>query len=196
MQNTQPVKADVFDVANYILEISQDDELEDGEYELISHMKLQKLVYFCQGYFLALSGRPLFNESIEAWPHGPVCPRLYQSLKRYGSSPITACIDPDKINLDEQEKSIIRMVYKAYGQYSSSRLRAMTHDDGPWNNTDSGAEIPLDAMLSYFDSLLEVKPSDIPPSTEEEKKELLHILEEAEANGEIDLSQFSVPMGK
>ena len=32
--------ADVFDVANYILEISRE-ESEDGEYELISHMKLQ-----------------------------------------------------------------------------------------------------------------------------------------------------------
>ena len=66
--------ADVIDVANYILEISRE-ESGDDEYELISHMKLQKLVYFCQGYSLALYGRPLFPEPIEAWTHGPVCPK-------------------------------------------------------------------------------------------------------------------------
>ena len=187
--------ADVFDVANYILEISRDDS-EDGEYELISHMKLQKLIYFCQGFFLALHSQPLFPETIEAWPHGPVCPKLYDTLKVYGSSPITTSIDPEKINLDGQEKSIIAMVYNAYGQYSASRLRRMTHENGPWKNTLSKTEIPQDVLGKYFESLIEVNPSDIPPSTNEEKKELLRILEQAEANGELDLSRYCVPMGK
>jgi uncharacterized phage-associated protein len=186
--------ADVFDVANYILEISRDDS-EDGEYELISHMKLQKLVYFCQGFFLALQSKSLFVEPIEAWPHGPVCPKLYNTLKIYGSSPITASIDPEKINLGDREKSIISMVYNAYGQYSASKLRKITHENGPWKNTLSKTEITQDIMLEYFESLIEVNPSDIPPSTDNEKKELLKILEKAEADGEIDLSRYCVPMG-
>jgi uncharacterized phage-associated protein len=187
--------ADVFDVANYILEISQSDS-DDEESIFISHMQLQKLVYFCQGYYLALEGSPLFNEVIEAWNHGPVCPKLYQSLKRYGSLPITASIDPEKIKLNEKEKSIISMVYGAYGQYSASRLRRITHEEGPWKTTALKAQIPEDAMVQYFESLIEVNPSEIPPSTNEEKRELLKILEQAEANGEIDLSRFCVSMGK
>ena len=41
---------------------------------------------------------------------------------------------------------------------------------------------------------VEVDPAKIPPSTTEEKKELFKILKEAEANGEIDLSEFCIPV--
>jgi len=184
----------VIDVANYVLEISRESS-DDGEYELISHMKLQKLVYFCQGFFLALYGKPLFPETIEAWTHGPVCPRLYHILKNYGSSPITPVIDTDRINLEEHEKHLIAMVYDTYGQYSAAYLRKLTHKEGPWNTIWEGTTIPQEAMLKYFNSLVEVNPSDIPPSVGNEKRELLEILKKAEANGEIDLSRFCVPMG-
>jgi len=187
--------ADVFDVANYILEISRE-EAEDGEYELISHMKLQKLVYFCQGFSLALFDRPLFPEPIEAWTHGPVCPKLYHVLKDYGSLPITSSIDPDKIMLDENEKLLVKMVYDVYGQYSAARLRKITHEKGPWKNSWPASPISHEYMANYFDSLIEVNPDAIPPSNDEEKMELIKRLEEAEADGEIDLSQFCVPMGK
>ena len=179
--------ADIFDVANYILKISREDP-EDDEYELISHMKLQKLIYFCQGYSLALYGKPLFPETIEAWRHGPVCPKLYHILKGYGSSPITATVDPDKIDLEEHEKRLIGMVYATYGQYSASKLRQITHKEGPWKGSWEGSEIPQEAMMEYFESLIEVNPREIPPTSDEEKRELLELLEEAEANGELRLS--------
>ena len=43
---------------------------------------------------------------------------------------------------------------------------------------------------------LEVDPAKIPPSTDEEKRELFKILKEAEANGEIVLSEFCVSVEK
>ena len=190
--------ADIFDVANYILKISRDntgDEDEEEDVDFISNMKLQKLVYFCQGFFLALCGKPLFPETIEAWKHGPVCPRLYQPLKIFGASPITASIDPEKISLTEQERSIINMVYSTYRQYSSSGLRKITHNDGPWKTTKIGTEISQKIMLQYFESLVEAPPKEIPLLSESEKYNLVKILEQAEANGEIDLSRFCVPMG-
>jgi len=181
--------ADVIDVANYILEISQEG-FSDGECELISNMKLQKLVYFCQGYFLALYGRQLFPDPIEAWEHGPVCPKLYRLFKPYGSSPLTTSIDPQRIRLEDYEKRLIDMVYGSYGQYSASKLRNITHEKGPWNATAQNAVISHEIMLEYFESLVETNPAEIPLSTEREKDELVKILERAEANGEIDLSRF------
>jgi uncharacterized phage-associated protein len=186
--------ADVFDVANYILEISRE-ESEDGEYELISHMKLQKLVYFCQGFSLALLEKPLFTEPIEAWEHGPVCTKLYHLLKGYGASPITSITDPEKIALDENEKLLVRMVYNTYGQYSAAKLRKITHEEGPWKETILSSPISQKAMTDYFDSLIDVNPNAALPLDDEEKEEMIRILEEAEANGEIDLSQFCVSMG-
>ena len=186
--------ADIIDVANYILEISRE-ESPDDDYDLITPMKLQKLVYFCQGYFLALNGTPLFSEPIEAWDHGPVCPTLYHLFKRYGSSPLVATIDPKRIMLSELEKHIIGMVYNSYKQYSPSGLRNITHREGPWSDTRKNTIIHPEAMLKYFESLIEVNPADIPLSTDDEKNELITILEKAETDGEINLSQFRIPVG-
>jgi len=186
--------ADVFDVANYILEISQEDA-DDGEFELISNMKLQKLIYFCQGFSLALFEKPLFSEPIEAWTHGPVCPKLYHILKKFGASPITSIIDPEKIKLDNNEKLLIRMVYDNYGQYSASRLRKITHESGPWIDTMPNSPISQEAMSKYFLSKVDVETADIPKSSDDEKKELLNILIQAEADGEFNMSQFCNPMG-
>ncbi|MCL2265992.1 MAG: DUF4065 domain-containing protein [Treponema sp.] len=185
---------DVLDVANYILEISRE-ESEDGEFELISHMKLQKLVYFTQGFSLALFNRPLFSEPIEAWKHGPVCPKLYHILKVYGAAPITAVFDPEKIALNNDEKLLIKMVYDNYGQYSASRLRKLTHDDGPWSTAMINTVITQEDMSNYFLSLVDVNPANMSESTDDEKKELLSILEQADADGELDMSQFCLPMG-
>jgi uncharacterized phage-associated protein len=186
--------ADVVDVANYILEISRE-ETEYGEFELISHMKLQKLVYFCQGFSLALSSKPLFEGEIEAWEHGPVSPKLYHLLKRYGALPITASIEPEKIILSENEKHLINMVYNAYGQYSASRLRKITHENGPWRNTMINSVISPEVMSNYFLSLIEVNSENMVESSSDEKSELLNILKQAEDDGEFKMSQFSIPMG-
>ena len=33
----------------------------------ITHLKLQKLVYYAQAWFLALNDKPLFEEEMQAW---------------------------------------------------------------------------------------------------------------------------------
>ena len=72
-----------FSVAKYFLFLS-DEEAGDT----ISNLKLQKLLYYAQGFHLALNDSPLFAESIEAWTHGPVVPVVYQLYKHAGASAI------------------------------------------------------------------------------------------------------------
>jgi uncharacterized phage-associated protein len=69
-------------VAEYFLTLQEE---EAGD--LISHMKLQELLYYAQGLHLALNGRPLFDDTIEAWTHGPVVPTVYREFKRFGEIP-------------------------------------------------------------------------------------------------------------
>ena len=38
----------------------------------ITHLKLQKLLYYAQAWHLAHTNAPLFNKEIKAWTHGPV----------------------------------------------------------------------------------------------------------------------------
>ncbi len=71
------------DVAKYFLA-----QIDDESGDTISHLKLQKLVYYAQGYHLALTGKPLFRDIIRAWAHGPVVRSVYNSYSKYGSKAI------------------------------------------------------------------------------------------------------------
>lgn len=138
-----------FDVANYILSLNDNDA---GD--LISNLKLQKLVYYTQGFSLAIFGKPLFNEKIEAWMHGPVIPDLYHKYKSFGSGAIdTDNLDIDFSKFSEDEKNLIQDVFNMYGQYSAWKLRNLTHEEPTWigayGRSDS-TEISLDSMRKYF----------------------------------------------
>ena len=57
---------DAIVLSNYILK----------HYGPMSHLKLQKLLYYCDAYSLAYFDNPLIEDDFEAWVHGPVCRRL------------------------------------------------------------------------------------------------------------------------
>ena len=64
------------DVADFFILPALED---DGE--LITNLKLQKLLYYAQGYSLAILDRPIFPEKIEHWTHGPVVHEIYHKYK-------------------------------------------------------------------------------------------------------------------
>ncbi len=134
-----------FDVADYFL--SKTDE-EAGD--VISNLKLQKLVYYAQGFTLAVTGKPLFNEPIEAWQHGPVVPDLYHKYKDHGAYGIPAPTNVDFSKFSSEIKEILDEVYDVYGQFSAWKLRNMTHEEAPWKNTEKGDVISLSSMSEYF----------------------------------------------
>jgi uncharacterized phage-associated protein len=117
----------VHDVARYFLSLA-DEEAGD----LLSNLKLQKLCYYAQGFRLALSGEPLYQEPIEAWTHGPVIPELYHAYKHHGSGAIELPTGFDVSILPADVRELLDEVYEVYGQYSAWKLRNMTHDEAPW----------------------------------------------------------------
>lgn len=139
----------VHDVAKYFLSLTDE---EAGDF--LSNLKLQKLVYYAQGFHLALFDRPLFADRIEAWTHGPVIPALYRAYKDYGAGAVPRAEDFDPETLDEAICKLLDEVYEVYGQYSAWRLRDMTHEEAPWVQAYGqgafGAEIEQRAMRDYF----------------------------------------------
>lgn len=137
--------ASVLDVAKYFL-TQADEEVGD----LISNLKLQKLCYYAQGIHLAVFDKPLFEEPIEAWMHGPVCPLLYREYKQYGSSAIPI---PQDANLDvftSEQLELLNEVYAVYGQFSAWKLRNMTHEEAPWKETPTNGVITHDLLKDFF----------------------------------------------
>ena len=120
-----------FDVANYFLSLANE---ENGD--LISNLKIQKLVYYAQGFSLAIHNKPLFKEDIQAWPHGPVIPKLYDKYKSYGSGALpTTNLNIDFSKYSSNTIELLDEIYDMYGQFSAWKLRNMTHEEMPWLST-------------------------------------------------------------
>jgi uncharacterized phage-associated protein len=99
--------------------------------EAITHLKLQKLVYYAQAWHLALRDTPLFKDRIEAWVHGPVCPTLYQDFRGYGYHDINENVEV--VDLDNSEtEEILDAVWEAYGSFDGKYLEELTHQEQPW----------------------------------------------------------------
>src|ERR1700680_3484243 len=69
-------------VANEFLRLAHRDN------KPITPLKMQKLVYFAHGWHLALTGRPLLSEPIQAWEYGPVIPTIYKEFSELVSDAI------------------------------------------------------------------------------------------------------------
>lgn len=112
--------------------------LPDGEG--VCNMKLQKLLYYAQGYCLALTKAPLFAEPVEAWRHGPVVNDSYQRFKAAGQNPIQVD-EGDLASADElsfEITEILEGVWDQYGRYTPSYLRELTHNEAPWLTARAG----------------------------------------------------------
>lgn len=144
------------DIAEYYLCCSIDKESGD----LISNLKLQKLVYYAQGVHLAAAGKPLFDDEIVAWTHGPVATDLYHAYKDNCDGPVEPTPEYDIPEFDEKTKQLIDEVYRVLGQYSAWKLREMTHNESPWINADrkgSDSIITHGDMATYFKPFVKVK---------------------------------------
>lgn len=145
------------DIAKYFLGKTDEDA---GE--VITNLKLQKLVYYAQAYYLALYGQPLFSEQVLAWQHGPVVREVYDEFKSYGSLQIPP---PQEMpNIDSDIEEFLDEIYEEFGQYSAWKLREMTHSDEPWklafNSPDGvGSVISEESMRSFYQRFV-VKSSD------------------------------------
>ena len=80
--------------------------LEEEDADLISNLKLQKLLYYAQGCYLALKNEPLFNEQIVNWAHGPVVEEIYHKYKNNGSNGIEYQGDYDS-SIDKDTTAIV-----------------------------------------------------------------------------------------
>lgn len=148
------------DAARYLIGLAAADE----ESEYLTPLRLQKLLYYAQGWHLAVRGEPLFADRIEAWKYGPVVESVFQEFKRFGRNGI----DPKALEaadspslLTNSETEHLDAIWETYKDFSAIRLSEMTHDEQPWRYARRGCaegdrscvEITCDSMKVYFSSL-------------------------------------------
>ena len=135
------------DVAAYFLYLAGEDF---AATEPMTHLKVQKLVYYAQGFSLALREIPLFAEPILAWKHGPVVREVFDQYKHYGGGPILLSPDQVESNLDAESRRIIERVYGVYGHHRAWTLREMTHAEAPYLNAPRKGVIERDVLGEFF----------------------------------------------
>lgn len=147
---------------------SQEKEVitEDEDYEVyegITHLKLQKLLYYAQGIYLALFDKPLFKEKIYAWKHGPVVEEVYKKYKKNGRNEINSLLTDDekrsmiKLERDIKAKQALELTYENFAGYTAWQLRNKTHEIGsPWDITitkkGENAVIDNNLIKEYFNN--------------------------------------------
>ena len=131
--------ADAVAVAEYLLYLAEN----EIEAEPITPLRLQKLLYYVQGWSWGYTAQPMFADSLKAWPHGPVVVRVYERYKGAEASPLRASGKRAWSSLTVRERELIEGVWEAHKQYSASALREKTHREPPWMEARRG--LPSDS---------------------------------------------------
>lgn len=139
-------------IANKIIAAT---DIEHGE--LISNLKLQKLLYYVQGYNIAVFGKPLFENDIQAWQYGPVVPEVYDAFKKFGPNSIMLEDGCKVAELSKDEEELFSEVLQKYGEFSAIGLMNRTHNESPWKSvfpSDPQGVISKALIGNYFKSQL------------------------------------------
>jgi len=131
--------------------------------ESITPLKLQKLVYYAQAWFLAFNSS-LVQEDFQAWVHGPVIPSLYVHYREYGSANIPKVYSFDACVFEQEELNILDMIWSVYGKYDAKYLERLTHAEKPWVNARQGLDrkercnniISKQEIQDYYSGLREI----------------------------------------
>jgi uncharacterized phage-associated protein len=136
----------------------------------ITPMKLLKLVYVANGWYLGLNSKALIDEDVQAWKFGPVVESIYHDYKLYGKSNIesddvlTLENNEYKNNLTDEDKEFLSQIWSVYKEYTGLQLSALTHEpDSPWDivwnkrggREKKGAIIPNPIIEKYYSDKLE-----------------------------------------
>lgn len=140
------------DVAAFFIALAQDmAEMQLGD--AMTNLRLQKMLYFAQGWSLTRLGKPLFEEPIEAWQYGPVVPACYGWYSGFGRNFLTSDMPPREAFTTE-EYELLLDTWAELSKYSTSQLVTMTHEKGtPWDrvwNHSGSREIPTEEISAFF----------------------------------------------
>jgi len=135
----------------------------------ISHLKIQKLLYYTDVWHRVYFNAKLFDEKPQAWVHGPVYTSVYQQYRDFGAKNIIIDKSMDDIKSEMSEifeskkkRNFINDILQFYGNKSAFALEMMTHNEVPWQKTREGygdiepcnEEINMKMAKKYYASLL------------------------------------------
>ena len=142
------------DVAAWFINTANNTAVDNNVYEGITNLKLQKIVFLAQAAYLAVKGKTLFDDEIQAWQYGPVIPSLYNSYKGCGRNPIDSPAASKEV--DNETASFLSDVWGIFGKYSAAQLVDYTHGHLPWRqafNKGNGTAITNKSIKDFYKNI-------------------------------------------
>lgn len=125
----------------------------------LTHLQMQKMLYIAHVYYLGVRNEPLVDGSFEAWDYGPVHPKLYHYLKRYGADVIPESTFAAIESVPENHPGI-PYLDAGVEQLPRARLIAITHwEKGAWYASyrpgEMGIPIPDAAIIKEYNNRMD-----------------------------------------
>lgn len=134
----------VIDLSNYVI------SLFEKRNAPVTNLKLQKVLYYIQGYFYKNFGKAAFSDDIYSWQYGPVVPVVYYEYNINGSATLKSRMLSDDFTIVDREKKLITTIVEKCASIPTSRLVCMTHSETPWRDSVPGNIIYPNSIAQYF----------------------------------------------
>lgn len=117
-------KGKIYQVVNWFLSQATEDNY-------ITHLALQKLLYFSQGWNYVFNNRSMFQDDCEAWVHGAVYRSIFDTFKKFKYKPLPVIDKETKIS--QEELDVLECVKKYYFDvYNAKFLEKICHLEEPY----------------------------------------------------------------
>lgn len=126
----------------------------------ITHLKLQKILYYIAGVSAGALNERIFLDRIEAWEYGPVVRSVYIEFCSWGALSLI-CKEGILPDFNDEQKKLVDFVIDQKIRMSGRELVNATRSEAPWkkymNCITTKPEISYQDLRNYFVNSNEVK---------------------------------------
>lgn len=119
----------------------------------VTHLKLQKLLFYCYGTLLADGREGMLGEELwfQPWEHGPVNLDVWHAFKEFGALPLNS-LSSEACKYGEPAGSLLSAALVVYGLLSAWQLREESHLETPWQTAyeQKARYIDSSELREYF----------------------------------------------
>lgn len=137
-------------IINFINETNRFNANSDVKKE-ISHLKLQKILYFVYAYAITKWDKKLWKDVFKNWELGPVIPKIYHEYSKFGNSLIA--LKNNNIALDMltnfEKLELQALMLELNNNFDAIELSRISHSF-PWENTKRNSKLKDSDIVKYF----------------------------------------------
>ena len=133
-------------VAEYVIEFA------GNQGKLITNLKLQKTLYYIQGYSFRKLSYPIIDDDFFNWQYGPVLPSVYFEYSGNSGMSLERRKWIALPRLAPKQSHVLNRVIEECLSRNVSELVELSHGEDPWKNTQLRDKISKKSIQVYFEN--------------------------------------------